>query len=72
MLNSLVIDDSAYHAGYPDQWDKQRRGPRGPPEGILVNVNKSPWQVVQPYFDEVTHIELLAELVRAARAEYIE
>ena len=42
------------------------------PKGILANVNKSQWEHAQQPFDEVTHIELPAELVRAARAEEIE
>ena len=35
-------------------------------------MNKSQWENVPKYFDEVTHIELPAKLVRAARAEEIE
>ena len=76
MMNSLVPEDYVYCAGYPNQWDTPRRGPRGVedvlPKGILANVNKSQWGNIQKYFDEVTHIELPAELVRAARTEEIE
>ena len=81
MINSLVLDGSAYHAGYPDQCDKPRRGPRGTPQGtvprgtlkgIIADVNNSLWGNVQNDFNEVTHIEVPAELVRAARAEEIE
>ncbi len=31
MITSLPVDDSAYHVGQPDQWDKPRRGPMGDP-----------------------------------------
>ena len=55
MNNSLVLDDLDYHAGYPNQLDKPRRGPRGTPEGILANVNKPQKGNARQYFDEVTH-----------------
>jgi hypothetical protein len=61
MINSLV------HDCHP--WEEQR-GLRGnAPKGIIANVNSFQREDVQKYFDEVTHVELPARLVREARAE---
>ena len=67
MINSLIIGDTYYEdssrrTGYHQN---QRRG-------ILAHVNESQWGSVHKYFDEITHAELPADLVKAARAEYIE
>jgi hypothetical protein len=49
-----------------------RSGDLSAPKGIIANINKSQWENVQKYFDEMTHIELPAKLVREARAEELE
>ena len=42
------------------------------PKGIIASINSSQREDVQKYFDEVTHVELPAKLVREARAEGLE
>ena len=42
------------------------------PKGIIANVNKFQREDAQKHFNEVTHVELPARLVREARAEEIE
>ena len=42
------------------------------PKGIIANINSFRREDVQKYFDEVTHVELPAKLVKEARAEELE
>ena len=42
------------------------------PKGIIANANSFQREDVQKYFDEVTHAELPARLVREARAEELD
>ena len=64
MINLLV------HDCHP--WEEQM-GLRGnAPKGIIASMNSYQREDVQKYFDEVTHAELPAKLVREARAEGLE
>ena len=71
MINALVHDRYPHCAGL-DLWDGHMAPKVNAPKGIIANVNRSPREDVQKYFDEVTHVELPARLVREARAEDIE
>ncbi len=51
---------------------KGRDAPDPEPKGILASVNNFRREDVQKFFDEVTHVELPAKLVREARAEELE
>ena len=42
------------------------------PGGVIASVNSFRREDVQKYFDEVTHVELPARLVKEARAEELE
>ncbi len=53
-------------------WEEQM-GLRGnEAKGIIASVNSFRREDVQKYFDEVTHVELPAKLVKGARAEELE
>ena len=60
MINSLV------HNHRP--WG----GEGNEPKGIIASMNSFRREDVQKYFDEVTHVELPAKLVKEARAEELE
>ena len=83
MINSLVHD---YHPwGWcistgvfgPRVEDKGRGAPNpgmkgNGPKGSIANMNSFRREDVQKYFDDVTHVELPAKLVKEARAEELE
>ena len=64
MINLLV------HDCHP--WEEQIDFKGNAPKGIIANTNSFQREDVQKYFDEVTHVELPAKLVREARAEDLE
>ena len=78
-----ILTDSSHRADFSlGCYDNSSRGLRTAedeynsrslaPRGILASTTVGNWRERTKYFDEVTHVELPAELVEAARAEEVE